>query len=96
MFVDVGWGLGFCNEDLGNVWECFYEAFSGFVLAKVVVKGLAPNNKALNWTSNRFTIADHFSGEVLICLDLNNPFTGLEGHRDFTVVRDVISVVLQP
>ena len=52
MFVGVGWGFGFGDEDLGDVWECFYEAFSGFLFAKVAVEGLAPNNKALNLTPN--------------------------------------------
>ena len=85
MFVDVGWGFGFGDEDLGDVWGCFYEAFCGFVLTKVVIKGLAPGNEALNSTPNQFTITGHFSGEVLIRLDLDNPFNGLEGHRDFTV-----------
>ena len=52
VFVDVGWGFGFCNEDLGDVWEGFYEAFGGFILTKVVIEGLASDNKALDSMPN--------------------------------------------
>ncbi len=96
MFIDVRWGFGFCDEDLGDVWEGFNEALGGFVFAKVVVKGLASDDEALDSAPDLFTIAGHFRGEVLIRLDLENPFNGLDGHRDFAVVRDVISVMLQP
>ncbi len=50
MLVDAGWGFGLCNEDLGDVWEGFYKAFGGFILTKVVIEGLASDNKALDST----------------------------------------------
>ena len=95
LFVNVGWGLRFWDEDLNDVWEGFDEAFGGFVRTKVVVEGLASDGEALDSVPDQYTIAGHFSGEVLVCLDLNNPFNGLYEHRDFTVVGDVISIVLQ-
>ena len=88
-------GFGFCNEDLGNVWEGFYEVFSGFVLAKVVVEGLTSDDKALDLVPNQFTITGHFGGKVLIRLDLNDTFNRLDGPHDFTIVGDIISIVLQ-
>ena len=69
MFVDVGWGFGFGNEDLGYVRECFYEAFSSFVLAEFFV-GFASDDKSFNATTHCITITGHFCGKVLIHMEL--------------------------
>ena len=70
MLVDWGWGFRFCDEYFSNVGKCFYEAFDGVVFARVGVKGFASNDKPFDTTTDGFTIAGHFCGEILIRLEL--------------------------
>lgn len=62
---------------------------------EVDVEGLAADDEALDLMPHRYMITDHFSSKVLICLDLEYSLSR-QGHCDFTVVRNKVSIILQP
>ena len=63
---------------------------------EAIIEQLTFDHKPFDTTGDGGGKAGHFLGKILIPLDPLDPFNRLERHCYFTVVRDCISISLQP
>jgi hypothetical protein len=96
VFVNGRWVLSFSDEQFGYVGECFGEGFDGGEFVVVVVEGFTFDNEVFYLNGDGSGETGHCSGEIFICLDLEDAFNGLQGHGHLAVVGDPFSIPCHP
>ena len=89
VFVLCRRSVRFSDEDICYVREGLDEDFYCFAFSCGVVDFFGSNAKAFHTTGDSHGKPSHIVGKILVCLELLDPFNGLDGYGDPAIVGNI-------